>query len=105
MLKNLRDFINQLNNKDKRALTLLGVITLVTHYQWIFNYRIFTSGDWWYLSPERYRDYFHFSPIWVTDGFGGTSATPSFYLIRFFEGALSFLGSNFAINEKLFFFF
>lgn len=90
--------------KDRRVLWGLGVITLLTHFHWLFNFNVFTSGDWWFLSPDKYHDFVSLSPIWVTDGFGGTSATPGFYMIRFLEGLLTTIGSNFAINEKLFFF-
>ncbi|HKU18913.1 MAG TPA: hypothetical protein VJP80_06605 [Candidatus Saccharimonadales bacterium] len=89
---------------DRRAVIWLGVISVVTHAHWLFDPRVFTSGDWWFISLQKYRDFVSFSPIWVTDGFGGTSATPGFYLIRFFEGVLTLAGSSFAFNEKLFFF-
>jgi hypothetical protein len=93
-----------LPTSDRRAVIWLGVVSLLTHFHWLLDPRVFTSGDWWFISPEKYRDFVSFSPIWVTDGLGGTSATPGFYLIRFFEGLLTTIGSNFAFNEKLFFF-
>jgi hypothetical protein len=82
----------------------LGIISLFTHVHWLLDPRVFTSGDWWFISLEKYRDFVSFSPVWVTDGLGGTSATPGFYLIRFFEGLLTTVGSSFALNEKFFFF-
>lgn len=89
---------------DRRAVIWLAVLSVFTHFHWLFDPRVFTSGDWWFISLEKYRDFVTFSPVWVTDGLGGTSATPSFYLIRFFEGLGTLVGSNFAFNEKLFFF-
>lgn len=89
--------------EDKVALITLFTICVVTHLPWLFVFKIFTSGDWNYITPEKYEAFFHFSPIWFSDGLGGTSATPSFYLIRFFEGAMSQFGAGFMLNEKLFF--
>src|SRR5690348_14127973 len=91
-------------SSDALALGLLGVISAITHYHWLFIFRNFTSGDWWYISVERYKDFLQFSPIWVTNNLGSTSATPHFYLIRFFEGALTLLNATFVVNEKIFFF-
>lgn len=96
--------LNRLN-QDKVVIALLIAISFITHWPWLRLTSIFTSGDWWYVSLERYRDFALFSPIWVTDNFGSTSATPHYYLIRLFEGFLTFIGSNFAINEKIFYMF
>jgi hypothetical protein len=90
--------------KDRRMLIGLGFLSIFTHFHWLFDPRVFTSGDWWFLSLDKYRDFVTLSPVWVTDGFGGTSATPGFYGIRFLEGLLTTIGSSFAFNEKLFFF-
>jgi hypothetical protein len=90
---------------DRKAVIWLTVLGAATHFRWLFDFKVFTSGDWWYIAQQRYHDFFtQFSPIWVTDGLGSTSATPHFYLIRFFEGLLSSVGSSFVLNEKLFFF-
>jgi hypothetical protein len=94
----------RLGAKDRRAGIWLGVITILTHFHWIFDFSIFTSGDWQFVGQEQYRSFVNFSPIWVSSGFGGTSATPGFYLIRFLEGLLTLVGSSFVFNEKLFFF-
>src|SRR4051812_49115626 len=96
--------LKRLGKKDRRAVIGLSLLGIATHFHWLFNFSVFTSGDWWYISAEKYRDFFSFSPVWVTDGFGGTSATPGFYLVRFFEGALHMLGAGFGFNEKLFYF-
>jgi hypothetical protein len=100
----MKQLLKRVGRNDKRALIGLGVVSLLTHFHWLLDPRVFTSGDWWFISIAKYHDFASFSPIWVTDGLGGTSATPGFYLIRFFEGLLTYLGSNFALNEKLFFF-
>ncbi len=89
--------------KDTIAVIALGALGLLTHLPWLRFTQIFTSGDWWYIAPQKYQDFLHFSPIWVADNLGSTSATPHYYLIRFFEALLTSLGSNFAINEKLFY--
>lgn len=98
MLKFLR------KNENLICIILLLVIAGITHAGWLFTTNIYSSGDWQYVSNEKYQDFVNMSPIWVVDNLGTTSATPHFYLIRFFEGILNIFGSNFAINEKIFFF-
>lgn len=85
-------------------LYLVILFSLMAHWPWLNVFGIFTSGDWWYVSPDKYFDYFHFSPIWVTDNLGGTSATPHYYAVRFFEALLSLIGLPFSIIEKIFYF-
>jgi hypothetical protein len=92
------------DRSDRRAIIWLVIISVITHFKWLLSMGIFTSGDWWYIGAQRYRDFRQFSPIWVSDGFGGTSAVPPFYFIRFLEGMVAAMGGNFALNEKLFFF-
>ncbi len=89
---------------DRAAIIWLSVISVLTHFRWLFTFQNFTSGDWWYIGIQRYLDFRHFSPIWVTEGLGNTSAVPPFYFIRFLEGLTTYVGGNFALNEKVFFF-
>lgn len=96
--------VRTIQRGDRFAVIFLTVVSIATHLQWLFNFKVFTSGDWQFVSQEKYHDFANLSPIWYSDGFGGTSATPAFYLIRFFEGILTYVGSNFILNEKLFFF-
>jgi hypothetical protein len=92
------------SKQDRLYVWLLGIIALATHLKWLFEFKVFTSGDWWYLGFARLIDFRHFSPIWVTDGLGSTSAVPPFYFIRFLEGLTTFVGGTFMITEKIFFF-
>lgn len=89
---------------DRSMVAWLILIAIVTHLGWLLSFSVFTSGDWWYISLERYRDFAHFSPIWITEGLGTTSAVPPFYFIRFLEGMATFIGFSFVLTEKLFFF-
>ena len=98
MLKKFR----QLN--DRSMIMLLILIAVWTHIGWLFDFSVFTSGDWWHIGVERYRDFAHFSPIWITEGLGTTSAVPPFYFIRFLEGLTTLAGFSFVLTEKLFFF-
>lgn len=91
-------------NRDAVALFLLALIGIATHIPWVFSLKNFTSGDWWYIGVERYKDFLQFSPIWVSNNLGSTSATPHFYVVRFFEAAANILGATFAVNQKLFYF-
>lgn len=92
------------SKQDRLYVWLLGIIAVATHLKWLFEFKVFTSGDWWYISLARLIDFRHFSPIWVTDGLGSTSAVPPFYFIRFLEGLTTFVGGTFMITEKIFFF-
>ncbi|HJP96677.1 MAG TPA: hypothetical protein VJ843_04900 [Candidatus Saccharimonadales bacterium] len=92
------------SKQDRLYVWLLGIIAVATHLKWLFEFKVFTSGDWWYISLARLIDFRHFSPIWVTDGMGSTSAVPPFYFIRFLEGLTTFVGGTFMITEKIFFF-
>ncbi len=92
------------DRRDRTMVLLLLIIAAVTHFLWLFSAGTFTSGDWWYISLERYRDFAHFSPIWITEGLGNTSAVPPFYFVRFLEGLTTYIGFTFALTEKLFFF-
>ena len=92
------------SKQDRLYVWLLGIIAVATHLKWLFEFKVFTSGDWWYISLARLIDFRHFSPIWVTDGLGSTSAVPPFYFIRFLEGLTTFVGGTFMLTEKIFFF-
>lgn len=89
---------------DGKIALALGLVNVLIHFRWFFNLHIFTSGDWQFISDARYADFLHFSPIWIAEGMGTTSAVPAFYFVRFLEGLLSAFGSSFALNEKLLFF-
>ncbi|HSE61705.1 MAG TPA: hypothetical protein VLA88_05420 [Candidatus Saccharimonadales bacterium] len=91
-------------NKDTLALALLSLIGVATHLPWFFTFKHFTSGDWWFIGLERYKDFLQFSPIWVSNNLGGMSATPHFYVVRYLEALTTTLGATFALNQKLFFF-
>jgi hypothetical protein len=93
-----------INKQNLLSIGILLAIAAFTHMGWVFANSVFTSGDWHFISNEKYSDFVNFSPVWVVDNLGTTSATPHFYLIRFFEGILTQLGVGFAITEKVFFF-
>lgn len=90
-------------SSDGRAVIFLIALSCLAHIPWLFSLSTFTSGDWSYISNAKFLDFVNISPLWVIDNLGDTSATPHFYLIRFFEGLIVALGGSFALTEKIFY--
>ncbi len=84
-------------------ITILVLISLFSHPEWVKSFSVLTHGDWLYQNQATLKEFFAFPAIWSGTSIGGINITGSFYPFRLAFGLLSKLNLSYGIIERLVF--
>ncbi len=83
---------------------ILLFVSFFTHFRWINNLAVLTSGDWTNLGIQTLKEYLAFPYLWVSNGFGSVNIGASFYPFNLIYGILAHFNLGYGLDERLVFF-
>src|SRR5260221_1283221 len=81
----------------------LLLVSFISHWQWITNLSILTSGDWIYQDPTYLKSFFSIPSIWSPVGLGNINLGISFTPFNFIYSILSYHSIDYALGERIVF--